>query len=94
LRIEINQELENLEQFLKVIWGCLKCGGRLCVISFHSLEDRLVKQFFRNLADKRERSVEQGIFNILTKKPVMPSLEEVRMNPRSRSARMRAAECL
>ena len=82
LRIKVNQELENLEIALKGIPSILKKGGRFVVISFHSLEDRLVKLFFRN--DPR--------LKVLTKKPITPSPEEVRRNPRARSAKLRIAE--
>jgi 16S rRNA (cytosine1402-N4)-methyltransferase len=82
LRIRVNQELENLEIALKGIPSILKKGGRLAVISFHSLEDRLVKLSFRN--DQR--------LKVLTKKPITPSPEEVRRNPRARSAKLRIAE--
>ncbi|MEK7448120.1 MAG: 16S rRNA (cytosine(1402)-N(4))-methyltransferase RsmH [Planctomycetota bacterium] len=85
LRIEVNRELKNLEQFLETSDRYLKPGGRLGIISFHSLEDRLVKQTFREKA-------KQGIFNLLTKKPVYPSDEEMAKNPRSRSAKLRVAE--
>ena len=85
LRIRVNDELENLERILKSGWKILKKGGRMCVISFHSLEDRMVKETFRAL-EKQERMV------ILTKKPVTPSEEEQKRNPRSRSAKLRCAE--
>jgi 16S rRNA (cytosine1402-N4)-methyltransferase len=85
LRIQVNDELGNLEKILKTGWKILKKGGRMCVISFHSLEDRLVKETFRTLEKQRE-------ILILTKKPVTPSGEEQRRNPRSHSAKLRCAE--
>jgi len=84
LRIAVNQELEALEQALPQAVDVLVPGGRLVVIAFHSLEDRIVKQFLRRTERVR----------ILTPKPVRPSPEEVRQNPRARSARLRAAEKL
>lgn len=84
LRIAVNQELEHLEASLRDATDMLASGGRLCVISFHSLEDRIVKRTFRSLADTK--------LNILTKKPQLPSQEEARRNPRSRSAKLRIAE--
>jgi 16S rRNA (cytosine1402-N4)-methyltransferase len=84
-RIKVNDELENLRKILEVGWGFLKEGGRICVISFHSLEDRIVKEFFR----KQEQ---EGVMRILTKKPVVPSEEERKGNPRSRSAKLRCGE--
>jgi len=85
LRMVVNRELESLEQFLRNVPGCLAPGGRLVVISFHSLEDRLVKQSL-------QRWNREGRLRNLTRHVVRPSLEEVRANPRSRSARLRAAE--
>jgi 16S rRNA (cytosine1402-N4)-methyltransferase len=85
LRIRVNDELENLEKILETGWKILKKGGRMCVISFHSLEDRMVKETFRALE-------KEGKMRILTKKPVAPSEEEQRRNPRSRSAKLRCAE--
>jgi 16S rRNA (cytosine1402-N4)-methyltransferase len=85
LRIKVNDELGNLEKILKTGWKILKKGGRMCVISFHSLEDRLVKETFRTLEKQRE-------ILILTKKPVTPSKEERKRNPRSHSAKLRCAE--
>ena len=82
LRIAVNQELENLERGLDQAPGVLRSGGRLAVISFHSLEDRIVKNAFRNFE-------KGGIGRIITKKPVRPSAEEVRSNPRTRSAKLR-----
>ena len=85
LRIQVNEELENLRKILDTGWKILKRGGRMCVISFHSLEDRMVKETFRRLE-------KEGEMRILTKKPVTPSEEEQERNPRSRSAKLRCAE--
>jgi 16S rRNA (cytosine1402-N4)-methyltransferase len=84
-RIRVNEELENLGKILETGWKTLKRGGRICIISFHSLEDRMVKETFRKLE-------KQGEMRILTKKPVTPSEEEQGRNPRSRSAKLRCAE--
>ncbi len=81
LRIAVNQELESLETALERLPDCLCPGGRLAIISFHSLEDRLVKNAFRN--DDR--------LEVLTKKPIRPTESEIARNPRSRSARLRVA---
>jgi len=92
LRIEVNQELQELEAFLRKTVACLPTGARIVVISFHSLEDRIVKHTFADLASEEEdRSPE---VKILTKKPVMASAPEVEANFRSRSAKLRAAERL
>jgi 16S rRNA (cytosine1402-N4)-methyltransferase len=85
LRIFVNHELDDLRELLKAAPQLLKPGGRLVVISFHSLEDRIVKDAFRE-------GVKQGHYRLLTKKPVTASEEEIDRNPRSRSAKMRAAE--
>jgi 16S rRNA (cytosine1402-N4)-methyltransferase len=90
LRIAVNDELANLDLFLRDCPGLLKAGGRLGIISFHSLEDRIVKTQFRNWA--KAKIGEGPSFRILTPKPVVPSSEEVRGNPRARSAKLRAAE--
>jgi gluconolactonase len=84
LRIHVNQELEGLGDLLASLARRLAPGGRLAVIAFHSLEDREVKQAFRSLATAG--------FRLLTRKPVRPGEDEVRRNPRSRSARLRAIE--
>ncbi|TSC53294.1 MAG: hypothetical protein LiPW39_353 [Parcubacteria group bacterium LiPW_39] len=84
LRIAVNDELENLQKFLPQAVKILKAGGRLVIISFHSLEDRIVKNFFRDQFKK-------GNIKILTKKPIRPTNQEILQNPRSRSAKLRAA---
>jgi 16S rRNA (cytosine1402-N4)-methyltransferase len=85
LRIFVNRELDDLRDLLLAAPRILKPGGRLVIISFHSLEDRIVKDALRD-------GVKQGHYRLLTKKPVTPSEEEIDRNPRSRSAKMRAAE--
>lgn len=93
LRICTNHELENLKEMLETGWKALKRGGRICVISFHSLEDRMVKETFRNLGRGREEKGESGtVLRVITKKPITPSEDERKRNPRSRSAKMRCAE--
>ena len=87
LRIRVNEELENLEEMLESGWKVLRKEGRMCIISFHSLEDRMVKEAFRRL--ERER-----MMRILTKRPLTPSEEEQKKNPRARSAKLRCAERL
>jgi 16S rRNA (cytosine1402-N4)-methyltransferase len=85
LRIFVNRELDDLKALLEAAPRVLKPGGRLVVISFHSLEDRIVKDALREGA-------KQGCYRLLTKKPVTAGGEEIDRNPRSRSAKMRAAE--
>lgn len=92
LRIEINNELENLTEFLNVVWDCLVQGARVGIISYHSLEDALVKRHFRSLAGNKNILGRQGAVSIITKKPIRPSTEEIKRNPRSRSAKMRLAQ--
>lgn len=87
LRIEVNDELGHIEPALKDAIRCLRKGGRLGVITFHSLEDRIVKWFFKGEADK-----EEPVIRILTKKPVMPSEEECADNNASRSSKLRVVE--
>ena len=89
LRIAVNGELEALAAVLAALPDVLAPGGRACVIAYHSLEDRAVKQAFRALAPIA-RSVEPRAFTLLTKKPERPGGEELQRNPRSRSARLRA----
>ena len=85
LRIAVNKELENLEIFLDKIYNYMAVGARIVIISFHSLEDRIVKNKFIEM-------VKQNVFRILTKKPITPCEAEIRENIRSRSAKLRVAE--
>lgn len=84
LRIAVNDELGELERALPDMVRLLKPGGRLAVISFHSLEDRMIKRFFKSQHEKT--------LNVLTKRVVKPSQEEIKQNPRARSAKLRVAE--
>ncbi len=86
LRIAVNRELESLSEFLGGFPRHLAKGGRAAVISFHSLEDRLVKTAFRELS-----AGEEAVIEVLTRKPVVPGAVEIMENPRSRSAKLRAA---
>ena len=102
LRIHINNELESLKQFLNNSMNVMKSGSRIVIISYHSLEDRIVKEFFKYeeldcicpkdspvcTCDKESR------LKILTRKPIVPSDNEIKINKRSRSAKLRAAEVL
>lgn len=98
LRIEVNDELGALKEMLQQIPKLLKPGGRAAIITFHSLEDRLVKVFFRK--GSFETADENPFINtepvnelkLVNKKPIEPSAKEIRENPRSRSARLRVAE--
>jgi len=85
LRIRVNNELGEIQSLLKSAGSLLKPGGRLVLISFHSLEDRLVKDAFREAGKAK-------VFEVLTKKPVVADEQEQMRNPRSRSAKLRAAE--
>ncbi len=85
LRMAVNSELTNLTQALPKAIALLKPGGRLAVISYHSLEDRIVKNIFRDTA-------KTGLAKLITKKPIRPSLAEIKANPRSRSAKLRVIE--
>jgi len=89
LRIWVNRELEGLDTFLATAVRRLRAGARLAVITFHSLEDRIVKHTFRALAQSEER-----LITVLTKKPIVPAAAEVDANPRARSAKLRVAERL
>ena len=99
LRIEVNDETGSLREMLEQAPALLKSGGRIAIISFHSLEDRIVKQFFRNghFEDKDDQdpfgsSPSITPFRTLTKKPITPSEKELSRNPRARSAKLRIAE--
>jgi 16S rRNA (cytosine1402-N4)-methyltransferase len=85
LRIVVNDEMKNLEKGLKEGINLLKSGGRLCVISFHSLEDRIVKQTFR-------KNLSEGIAKLISKKVILPTKEEIVKNRRARSAKLRWLE--
>lgn len=87
LRVAVNQELEHLQSALKQAIDLLGFGGRLVVISYHSLEDRIVKRLMH-----QEASGEEACLSLVNKKVITPSLAEVQFNPRSRSAKLRAAE--
>jgi 16S rRNA (cytosine1402-N4)-methyltransferase len=84
LRMAVNREMENLQELLKQAPAALAVGGRMAVISFQSMEDRLVKQAFRSLE-------QTGVMTVVTKKPLSPADDEIARNPRSRSAKMRVA---
>ncbi len=92
LRIEVNRELEVLQVALDKAVRCLEQGGRICVISYHSLEDRIVKHHFRKWADKEAIFTSGFGLKLLSKKPLYPSEDEIKDNRRARSARMRLAE--
>lgn len=100
LRIAVNRELERLEDFLDRAPHCLNRGGRLCILAFHSLEDRIVKHRLRALSQGRQpespfapnRERVPGVLKVLTKKVLRPGPEEIAANPMARSTRLRAAE--
>jgi 16S rRNA (cytosine1402-N4)-methyltransferase len=100
LRIAVNRELERLEDFLDRVPHCLNREGRLCILAFHSLEDRIVKHRLRALSQGRQpespfaanRERVPGVLKVLTKKVLRPGPEEIAANPMARSTRLRAAE--
>lgn len=97
LRIEVNQELNVLKEFLETITPCLAPKGRLCVITFHSLEDRIVKNWMKNERFEEEdhylvHSKVEKRLTVKSKKPILPSDQELKQNSRSRSAKLRVAE--
>ncbi len=89
LRIWVNRELEGIDNFLEAVTHRLKTGARIVMITFHSLEDRIVKHTLRALAQREDARI-----RVLTKKPVSPQPDELERNPRARSAKLRAAECV
>ena len=97
LRIEVNGEIDVLKRFLQQALDALNEGGRLAIITYHSLEDRLVKNFMKtgNLKGEQEKDFygrNLSPFKLLTSKPIIPSDEEIERNPRSRSAKLRVAQ--
>jgi len=98
IRIEVNKEVEHLKKFLNQCYSLLDNGGRLVVLTYHSLEDRIVKHYMIN--GDTEKTLEPDViygkinypYKILTKKPVEPSEEEIKQNPQARSAKLRACE--
>ena len=98
LRIEVNDEFGALKEMLQQVPGVLAEGGRIAVITFHSLEDRMVKNFFKNgnFDEEQENdlygTVQKNDLQIITKKPIVPSQQELKNNPRSRSSKLRIAE--
>ena len=85
LRIAVNNELENLKKLLEAAPDLLKKGGYIAIISFHSLEDRLIKINFKE-------NEKRGFYKIITKKPIVPDKQEINSNPRARSAKLRIAQ--
>ena len=98
LRVEVNDEIGALKEMLEQVPDLLESGGRIAVITFHSLEDRIVKVFFRSGSFNDENvydvygGAKNGKLKMITKKPVIPSKKELDNNPRSRSAKLRVAE--
>lgn len=101
IRMAVNQELDHLEKALPIIYNKLAVGGVFMVLSFHSLEDRIIKRFFKRLAgqpehrwDSKPQEDRVAVAEILTKRPLEPSVEEVKQNPRSRCAKLRVVRKL
>lgn len=100
LRIEVNKELEALDKALKKACQMLRPKGRLCVITFHSLEDRMVKNYFKQLSQVKDlygkdvpvSKIEKPEFKLITKKPIVPTEQEIKKNRRSHSAKLRVIE--
>jgi 16S rRNA (cytosine1402-N4)-methyltransferase len=100
LRIQVNDDLGALNEMLGQLPDVLLPGGRAVIITFHSLEDRLVKNFFRSSNETHDENnpfstiKRSPVFKVLSKKPIVPSIEEIKKNPRARSAKLRVAEKL
>ncbi len=99
IRIEVNKEMDNLKLMLEQARDCLKPGGRLVIISYHSLEDRIVKDFIRNGGFEQSDEIDlygvkKQVFKPVNKKIIVPSEEEIKQNNRARSAKLRIAEKL
>lgn len=97
LRIEVNDEMNALKEFLSTITNCLQNDGRLVIITFHSLEDRIVKQWMKLESFEEEvfsfkNNEKKKQLKLVNKKPILPSAEEQKLNPRSRSAKLRVAQ--
>ena len=97
LRIEVNDEMNALKEFLSTITNCLQNEGRLVIITFHSLEDRIVKQWMKLESFEEEvfsfkNNEKKKHLKLVNKKPILPSAEEQKLNPRSRSAKLRVAQ--
>ena len=92
LRIVINEELNELEEALKISLDILTKDARVVIVAFHSLEDKIIKNFFKKNGYKNFNDDKKNVFRIITKKPITPSSEEIKINPRSKSAKLRVAE--
>ena len=99
LRIEVNDELGALKEMLEQVPSVLKTNGRVAIISFHSLEDRLIKNFFKKGSFEEDEETnpfgqkpQNSLLKVITKKPIVPTEKEMKLNPRSRSAKLRIAE--
>ena len=92
LRIVINEELNELEEALKISLEILTKNSRIVIVAFHSLEDKIIKNFFKKNSYKNLNEDKKNVFRIITKKPITPSSDEIKINPRSKSAKLRVAE--
>ena len=88
----INEELNELEEALKISLEILTKNSRIVIVAFHSLEDKIIKNFFKKNSYKNFNDDKKNVFRIITKKPITPSSDEIKINPRSKSAKLRVAE--